>query len=278
MPSSLTRPSQRLGPSVNPPGSHKHLPLKSRVTLAKPLTAWAGLGQEMETPLPPSGSSGVAPLWTLSATPFHAPHASPRLWPAPHPHTLCPLCVLCWVPCRSHPVPHKSSKPNDGAQPVLPGRGWLPLMQQQGAPPPAALSHGTPQSLSVGGPGAHDLWVRRGHVPRSLHPALSPALTAGGRRVRSGVRPVSCTLGFYKTGLQTGENQIRISPAAGGKGGASRPRARRKPRARRLGAPGLLGAAPAAPSIRLFLVVPEPRQEPWFCSTRRVAVGESHAP
>lgn len=120
------------------------------MTLAKPLTAWAGLGQEMETPLPPSGSSGVAPLWTLSATPSHAPHASPRLWPAPHPHTLCPLCVLCWVPYRSHPVPHKSSKPNDGAQPVLPGRGWLPLMQQQGAPPPAALSHGAPQSLQEG--------------------------------------------------------------------------------------------------------------------------------
>lgn len=172
----------------------------------------------METPLPPSGSSGVAPLWTLSATPSHAPHASPRLWPAPHPHTLCPLCVLCWVPHRSHPVPHKSSKPHAGAQPVLPGRGWLPLMQQQGAPPPAALSHGAPQSLSVGGPGAHDLWVRRGHVPRSLHPALSPALTAGAGGWRSGVRPVSCTLGFYKTGLQTGENQIQISPAAGSKG------------------------------------------------------------
>lgn len=156
--------------------------------------------------------------------------------------------------------------------------GGTPARSPVSRDPPEPPGRHVSTGLSVGGPGAHDLWVRRGHVPRSLHLALSPALTAGGRRVRSGVRPVSCTLGFYKTGLQTGENQIRISPAAGGKGGASRPRARRKPRARRLGAPGLLGAAPAAPSIRLFLVVPEPRQEPWFCSMRRVAVGESHAP
>lgn len=232
----------------------------------------------METPLPPSGSSGVAPLWTLSATPFHAPHASPRLWPVPHPHTLCPLCVLCWVPHRSHPVPHKSSKPNAGAQPVLPGRGWLPLMQQQGAPPPAALSHGAPQSLSVGGPGAHDLWVRRGHVPRSLHPALSPALTAGGRRVAFRSTPGQLYFRLLQDGPADWREPDSNFTCGREQGGASRPRARRKPRARRLGAPGLLGAAPAAPSIRLFLVVPEPRQEPWFCSTRRVAVGESHAP
>lgn len=61
---------------------------------------------------------------------------------------------------------------------------------------------------------------------------MSPApctlpLLPGAGRWRSEVRPVSCahvvtfilyTLGFYRMGLQTGKNQIHISPAAGSKG------------------------------------------------------------